>query len=155
MWVLMVVHGVVCLCVRVWCAGNVLLCNSIDYDELITGYRRHSFYQCLIYAPVTFFGVAGSSLPLSIISAIGNTDLDAQPSKQVVMVLRLWMTVCVSACLLASCYCLSGFRLTDEVQHAVCAQLQRREAGEAFTPTDPLEANAEEVRSLFGDRVQI
>lgn len=36
--------------------GNTLLSNSIDYDELKTGFRRQSLYQCLIYVPMTFVG---------------------------------------------------------------------------------------------------
>jgi hypothetical protein len=34
----------------------VLLSNTIDYDELLTGYKRQSTYQCLISIPITLVG---------------------------------------------------------------------------------------------------
>ena len=119
--------------------GNVLLSNSIDYDQLKTGFRRQSLYQCLIYVPMTFVSVAGSSIPLSIITAFGGLEAGRTPPQAVVQTLRLWISLIVTGCLFISYHQLSALKLTEAVQQDVSAQLRRREQGEFLPPRDPLE----------------
>lgn len=64
--------------------GNVLLADAIDYDELMTGFRRQSMCQCLMYAPFTFISVAGSSIPLTIMSMAGSINLAQEHNDNVV-----------------------------------------------------------------------
>ena len=124
--------------------GNVLLSNSIDYDQLKTGFRRQSLYQCLIYVPMTFVSVAGSSIPLSIITAFGGLEAGRTPPTAVVLTLRLWISLVVTGCLLASYRQLSAFKLTEAVQQDVSAQLRRREQGEFLPPRDPIQEEEDE-----------
>ncbi len=125
--------------------GNVLLSNSIDYDQLKTGFRRQSLYQCLIYVPMTFVSVAGSSIPLSIITAFGGLEAGRTPPAAVVQTLRLWISLIVTGCLFISYHQLASFKLTEAVQEDVSAQLKRREDGEFLAPRDPLEAPQDPV----------
>lgn len=124
--------------------GNVLLSNSIDYDQLKTGFRRQSLYQCLIYVPMTFVSVAGSSIPLSIITAFGGLEAGRTPPAAVIQTLRLWISLIVTGCLFVSYHQLSAFKLTEAVQQDVSAQLRRREQGEFLPPRDPLEEAEDE-----------
>lgn len=124
--------------------GNVLLSNSIDYDQLKTGFRRQSLYQCLIYVPMTFVSVAGSSIPLSIITAFGGLEAGQTPPSAVVLTLRLWVSLVVTGCLLASYRQLSAFKLTEAVQQDVSAQLRRREQGQFLPPRDPIQEEEDE-----------
>lgn len=124
--------------------GNVLLSNSIDYDQLKTGFRRQSLYQCLIYVPMTFVSVAGSSIPLSIITAFGGLEAGRAAPPAVVQTLRLWISLIVTGCLFVSYHQLSAFKLTEAVQQDVSAQLRRREQGEFLPPRDPLEEAEDE-----------
>jgi Na+/melibiose symporter-like transporter len=93
--------------------------------------------------------VAGSSIPLSIISAVGQTkDLeDGSSSHVVVTTLRLWVSLVVSLCLLVAYAFLGRFRLTEQAHEEVVRQIQARERGEDFVPTDPLQDASSEVRS--------
>ena len=118
--------------------GNVLLSNAIDYDTLKTSFKRQSFLQCLVFVPMTFVGVAGSAIPLSIITAFGGLEVGRTPPPAVVMTLRLWVSLVVTACLSLSYYFLSGFRITEKVQEDIARQLRLREAGEWVPPVDPL-----------------
>lgn len=124
--------------------GNVLLSNAIDYDTLKTSFKRQSFLQCLVFVPMTFVGVAGSAIPLSIITAFGGLEAGRTPPPAVVMTLRLWVSLVVTACLSLSYYFLSGFRITEKVQEEIARQLRLREAGECHPPVDPLADEDEE-----------
>jgi len=121
--------------------GNVLLSNSIDYDQLKTGFRRQSLYQCLMYVPLTFVSVAGSSIPLSIITAFGGLEAGHAPPAAVIQTLRLWISLIVTGCLIVSNNYLSNFKLTEAVQEDISAQLQLREQGNLLPPRDPLQEN--------------
>jgi glycoside/pentoside/hexuronide:cation symporter, GPH family len=127
--------------------GNVLLSNAIDYDTLKTSFKRQSFLQCLIFVPMTFVGVAGSAIPLSIITAFGGLEAgqgrSAPPA--VVLTLRLWVSLVVTACLCISYSFLSGFRITEAVQEEIARQLQLREEGECVAPVDPLGDDEDEA----------
>lgn len=124
--------------------GNVLLSNAIDYDTLKTSFKRQSFLQCLIFVSMTFVGVAGSAIPLSIITAFGGLEVGRTPPPAVVMTLRLWVSLVVTACLSLSYYFLSGFRITEKVQEEIARQLRLREAGEWVPPVDPLAEDDED-----------
>lgn len=124
--------------------GNVLLSDAIDYDELLTGHRRASMYQCLLYVPFTFFSVAGSSIPLYIIS-ITEKGGEVQANGMDIVILRFWMSLVVSISLIVCYWFMRSYKITESVHNQIMEQLKGLETGEITRVVDPILGTEVEV----------
>jgi Na+/melibiose symporter-like transporter len=93
-------------------AGNVALsiltADSIDYDELLCGKKRSSSYFAIQYPIQLFITIAGTSIPLALMSALGfeepaddddnDQDDDSNGNSTVgsTIAVRLWCSLFIS-----------------------------------------------------------
>jgi Na+/melibiose symporter-like transporter len=86
---------------------NILAADCVDYDELLTGMKRASSYTGFTNLPFMFISIAGSSIPLALMSSLGfeeptdDADDDASnddghSTRGSTLVLRLWCSCFVS-----------------------------------------------------------
>jgi len=95
----------------------IIYAQSIDYDELLCGKKRASSYSG-VHTPIRIFiQIAGSSIPLILMSAVGfqasdddSDDADSSSSLST-LVLRLWCSVFISLCMIGAVITVSYFKV--------------------------------------------
>ena len=93
---------------------SILNAETIDYDELLCGKKRASSYAGIINPIRLFITIAGTSIPLVLMSVTGfhvsNDDHDdsTTSTKTSTMILRLWCTLFISFCMFIA-FCVISF----------------------------------------------
>ena len=81
---------------------NIISADVVDYDELLTGMKRAASYAAVTNLPYMFVQVAGGSIPLALMSALGfeepaeddDADDDGGEATQAsTAVLRVWCSL--------------------------------------------------------------
>jgi Na+/melibiose symporter-like transporter len=81
---------------------NIIAADVVDYDELLTGMKRAASYTAVTNLPYMFVSVAGGSIPLALMSALGfeepgddddNDDDDGNSTQGSTAVLRVWCSL--------------------------------------------------------------
>jgi Na+/melibiose symporter-like transporter len=83
---------------------NILAADCVDYDELLTGMKRASSYTSVTNLPYMFITIAGSSLPLALMSSLGfeepadddEANDDGYSTKGSTLVIRIYCSCFVS-----------------------------------------------------------
>jgi len=96
---------------------SIIYAETVDYDELLCGKKRGSSYSA-VHTPIRLFiQIAGGSIPLMLMAALGfkNSDDDHDDTSTSTfastLVLRLWCTLAISLCMLGSYYYLSLYQV--------------------------------------------
>jgi Na+/melibiose symporter-like transporter len=96
---------------------SIIYAEVIDYDELLCGKKRGSSYSG-VHTPIRLFiQIAGGSIPLMLMSAVGfttsNDDHDDKSTSTFAstLVLRLWCTLVISLCMLGAYIALSSYKV--------------------------------------------
>lgn len=100
---------------------NIIAADVVDYDELLTGMKRAASYTAVTNLPFMFVSVAGSSIPLAMMSALGfeepgddddKDDDDSGNSTQgSTAVLRVWCSLFVGLIGLVSFAILRSYKV--------------------------------------------
>lgn len=85
---------------------NILAADCVDYDELLTGMKRASSYTGITNLPYMFISIAGSSIPLALMSSLGfeepsddndnDSNDDGYSTRGSTLTLRIWCSCFVS-----------------------------------------------------------
>ena len=105
-----------------------LMASSIDYDELMCNKKRASSYAGVVIPLRLFITIAGTSVPLALMSALGfkspsddendgNDGDDGNSSYGSTIVLRIWCSIFISFCMLGAYIVLRNYKVfkCDEV----------------------------------------
>jgi Na+/melibiose symporter-like transporter len=96
----------------------IIYAQSIDYDELLCGKKRASSYSG-VHTPIRIFiQIAGASVPLVLMSAVGfqssdGSDDASSSTASASLVLRLWCSVFMTCCMVAAYVAISYFKVSN------------------------------------------
>lgn len=80
---------------------SIITADCVTYDELLTGKKRGSSYQGILKPPNMLIQIAGSSIPLALMSLLGfdhssnEDDDETESTPGATLVLRMWCTLVV------------------------------------------------------------
>eukprot|EP00636_Phaeomonas_parva_P005921 CAMPEP_0118855370 /NCGR_PEP_ID=MMETSP1163-20130328/3216_1 /TAXON_ID=124430 /ORGANISM="Phaeomonas parva, Strain CCMP2877" /LENGTH=805 /DNA_ID=CAMNT_0006788251 /DNA_START=210 /DNA_END=2627 /DNA_ORIENTATION=- len=116
--------------------------DAIDYDELRSGRRREGMFVAVASLPDKFIAIAGASIPLAIMAALGfdtsaasddddgDDDDDDQP-EAAVFALRVWCSWVVAASLFIAFVAFGHYKLDEETMQEIKDEVDKHKRGEA------------------------
>lgn len=98
---------------------NILAADCVDYDELLTGMKRASSYTGVTNLPFMFISIAGSSLPLALMSSLGfeepadddESNDDGHSTQGSTMVIRAYCSIFVSFLALCALFTMKFYKV--------------------------------------------
>lgn len=95
---------------------NIMNAEAVDYDELLCGKKRASSYAGVVTPVRLFIAIAGTSIPLALMSALGFTSSDDDKDDGTStyassLVLRIWCTLFLSFCFTMAYFIVLGYKV--------------------------------------------
>mmetsp|Transcript_593 Transcript_593/g.984 ORF Transcript_593/g.984 Transcript_593/m.984 type:complete len:703 (+) Transcript_593:129-2237(+) len=128
---------------------NILAADCVDYDELLTGMKRASSYTGFTNLPFMFINVAGTSLPLALMSVLGfeqpedddedDHNDDGHSTVGSTYVLRVWCSLFVSFVAICAFLIMRFYKIDNVIHTKILENISKRESDrvldeENFTP---------------------
>lgn len=112
---------------------SIIYAECIDYDELLCGKKRGSSYSG-VHTPIRLFiQIAGGSIPLMLMSAVGfqdstdDSDDSSSSTFAATLVLRMWCTVVISLCMIGAYVSLSYYKIDEGKHHQILDNIAERD----------------------------
>lgn len=123
---------------------NILAADCVDYDELLTGMKRASSYTGVTNLPFMFISIAGASLPLALMSALGfeepsdddESGDDGYSTKGSTLVIRIYCSCFVSFVALCAAITMKFYKIDNEKHQAILENIFKRESNVDWSKSD-------------------
>jgi hypothetical protein len=123
---------------------NILAADCVDYDELLTGMKRASSYTGVTNLPYMFISIAGSSIPLALMSALGfeepadddESNDDGYSTQGSTLVLRLFCSLFVSLLAIFAIFTMRFYKIDNTIHQSILQNIFKRESIYDWTSSD-------------------